>query len=377
MKHILFVITQSEIGGAQQFLTQLVSHISKEIRCTIAVGADGAHELRSHLPLGIEYRTVAFLRRNPNIFSDIQSLFELRGLYRELKPDIIFLNSSKAGFNGSLAALGLPTRIIYRIGGWAFNDPRPGWQKFLYRLFEKVSAGWKDDIIVNNQKDLQDAQRFGIHPRRKLHLIHNGIDPYQNFLSPDQARLELQNRIGRPGAFQNKPIVGTIANFYPAKGLSDFIVAAQKVPDTLFIIIGDGILRSELEKEIRGQKLQDRVFLTGKMEFASQYLPAFDLFVLPSLKEGFPWVLLEAMAAKIPIVATSVGAVPEVLKSNVSGYLVTPGNPVELAHAIRELLSNDRLRRELPVQAHQQLLKRFSTHTMIKRYEELLLELSL
>lgn len=370
-KRILFVITQSEIGGAQQFLAQLISSLDSTMLATVVTGSDGLGELKKLLPPETMYHVAQNLKRNPSPWSDFLSLSELRRIYKQERPDIIFLNSSKAGFNGSIAAWGLPSRVIYRIGGWSFNDPRPGWQKAAIRFLERLSAPWKDDIVVNNQRDLDDARQYNIKPRKQVHLIHNGIDPYQEFMSKDEARLKLQNIVGNPALFQSKFLIGTIANFYPTKGLFDLIEAAEIVTEATFVIIGDGFLREELESEISRRGLSNRVILVGRINTAAQYLPAFNLCTLPSLKEGFPWVILEAMAAKVPIIATSVGALPEILEHERSGVLVPPGSPQELARAINRIMNDEELGREMTIQAHQKLLQQFNLRTMIGKYEKL------
>jgi len=384
-KRVLFVITQSEIGGAQQFLAQLISHLNpQEFDCSVVVGADGDHSLKSLLPDTVPYRIARHLRRDPSIISDIKSLFELRAIFKEERPDVIFLNSSKAGFNGSWAASALPFRltgvhVIYRIGGWQFNDPLPRWKRLFYIFLEKVSARWKDVIIVNNQRDLADAQRLNIKPRYSLKLIHNGITPYLEIPDKETARVQLISDAaksalkGQAALFQTPCIVGTIANFYATKGLSVLIDAAAKVrSDAVFIIIGDGELRPALEQQIINLGLAKKVFLLGKKPRAINYISGFDLFVLPSLKEGFPWTLLEAVAAKVPVIATRTGAVPEIIESGRNGIIVPPGDAEKLAQAIDELIENPRLGQEMAIQAHQNLIKNFSLHDMIQRYEHLL-----
>ena len=113
------------------------------------------------------------------------------------------------------------------------------------------------------------------------------------------------------------------------------------------------------------------MFLAGSIPNARQFIPAFDILIMPSKKEGFPWIILEAIVAKVPIIATSVGAIPEILEHEKSGLIVPPGNPKILAESISHLLSNDTLRKELPIQAHQTLLKNFTLRKMIEEYKKL------
>lgn len=380
-KKILFVITQSELGGAQHFLVELINGLPPEhFECSVVVGNDGDGALKSALPSKTKYIVATTLRRNPNMFSDFASLFELRKIYRTQNPDIIFLNSSKAGFNGSWAASALPNRlpnttVIYRIGGWSFNDPQPRWKRILTISLEKISASWKDYIIVNSKKDFDDAVRFRISPKKELLLIHNGFDPYAPVLEPETALTKLLEQLTDRNAapLQAKYLVATIANFYPAKGLTTLLEAVAKTKsDAGFIIMGEGRLRTELEKKIQDLNLSGKVYLAGNIPGAAKYLTAFSLFVLPSLKEGFPWSVLEAMAAKVPVIASRVGAVPEIIEQGKNGLIFPAGSSEQLAQAIDLMLSDENFRRQCAIEAHQTIVHHFSLRKMLDEYQKLL-----
>lgn len=398
-KRVLFVITQSELGGAQRFLCEFVSCLdSKKYELLVASGASGNGELLDEIRgLDILSRSLKFLKRDIDIINDWKAVFEIRKLLLDYKPDVLFLNSSKAGFIGSLATI-FPSKIspkikvIYRIGGWTFNDPWPRWKKWLWIMLEKKSASWKDIIIVNNAHDFQQAKQLRIIPRQKVVLVHNGLDPYKmNFLPTEEARLKLfekvvehsgkifpasgergsTNKVGR----QTKIIIGTIANFYPSKGLESLIASAEYFKnndDIAFFVIGDGLERPKLERLIREKGLEKKMFLLGYISNARTYLPAFDIFILPSLKEGFPWSLIEAMAARLPVIATGVGAVQEIIEDGKNGFIVEPGKPEQIVRRIREILTSNHLQKELAIQAHQAVLFKFDMEKMIKRIESLL-----
>lgn len=388
-RRILFIITQSELGGAQQFLVQLLSRLNKDMYdCSVITGSDGDAGLQAALPTGIPTYRAENLKRRPGLVGDLKAIGELRSAILKERPDIVFLMSSKAGFVGSIAAnlarSSLPNlRVVYRIGGWTFNDPWPKWKRVLYRFMERVSARWKDVIVVNSASDLADAKKYKIRSRQALVLVHNGIDPYRELFSQEEARVRLfdaavKSRLAResgvgPSLFHAKAIVGTVANFYPAKDLQTFIDAVDSLPEGVVgIVIGDGPLGEKLENHIREHGLSRKVFLTGRLSNAYKYLPAFDVFALSSNKEGFPWAILEAMSAKIPVISTPVGAVPEVIKDGQNGIIVPIGIPAAMGSAIRNLLGDDRLRQELVIQAHQTIITQFSIRSMVERYEDLL-----
>lgn len=380
-RRIFIVITQGEEGGAQRFVAQLTQEINRDkFRLHVVWGSDSGMALASHLPEGVTYATAGHLVRNIAPWHDLKAIGELRAQMRAFRPDVVLCISSKAGFVGARAAHGLRAefpnlKVIYRIGGWAFNDPRPQWQKKLYQLLERSGAKWKDVIVVNNAHDLVQAKELGIVPRQgKVLRIPNGIDPYLPFPSRQEALQALERRLPEFARLQRPDwTIGTIANLYPAKDLANFIRAASRIGGkTRFIIIGDGPEREKLHELALAQGLEGRLFFLGRIPHAWRLLPAFDIFALSSAKEGFPWALLEAMAAKIPVVATSVGAVPEMLQDHQSGIIVPPGNPGMLAEGIVELIGDERKRQEYPIAGHQQIITKFSLRDMIAQYEHLL-----
>ncbi len=418
-KRLLFVVTQSELGGAQRFLYLLATRLDRT-KYEVAVAAGSGFRITNHESRIISYellerldqdgfktKRLKHLRREINLVSDLKSLFEMRRLIREFNPDCLFLMSSKAGFIGAFVSKFLigdsKFKILYRVGGWSFNDPRPWWKRTAYRWLEKLSAPWKDYIIVNNKHDYDQAIKFSIKPKKEVVLIYNGIDPYKlDFLGKDEAKVRLYEMLPlsqKHASFLHKELtIGTIANFYPTKGLeylidSFSILNAKRHSDSatgrkksrahrcgtfdeatlnaVLLIIGDGPERENLELQIKDAGLQSMVFLTGQIPDAHKYLPAFDIFVLPSVKEGFPWALLEAMAAKLPVIATAVGAAPEIIEDGKNGFLVKPGDPQQLAAKIGEILANDHLRQELGIQAHQTALFKYNLTKMIEQFESI------
>jgi len=399
---ILFIVTQSEFGGAQQFLSQLITVLNNKGKhnITIAAGPEGDDEsglLRLLEKRGINTRHLRYLRRAVNpIFDFCLGLIEIYRLIKKEKPDTLFLCSSKAGALGSLVGrLAGVSKIIYRIGGWTFNDPRPFLSRLFYKFIERISARWKDIIIVNAECHRKQAIELGIKPKGEILTIYNGIDFGKlDFLSQEEARrnmmqitndmliYESPSHISRLASDSHIGIIiGTIANLYPAKGLEYLIEAASMIRNKFvsikFIVIGEGTERLKLKELIKKYNLEDSFFLVGAATSAYKYLKAFDIFVLSSVKEGFPWAILEAMAAEVPIVATKVGAIPEILEnpSNSSGQtalLVEPGNANDLSKAILELLEDYSLRIRMAENAKKVVEEKFSLEKMVEEIEKYL-----
>jgi len=372
MRKILFVITQSEFGGAQRFLHTLATHLPKEqYNVLIATGRTGDKKFTDELhKAGLNTRTFNHLVRNPHPFHDLMAVREMRQFIKKFPPDILFLCSSKAGVIGSVAA-GFPTRlpnlkVIYRIGGWSFNDPGSKLLKQFWKTIEKQTAKYKDVIILNNRHDFDQAKKLNIKPKQ-LSLVHNGLNIQEmSFYSREEARKKLN-------LLEQDLVLGTIANFYPAKGLEQLLNAVHMLPNANFklVIIGDGNLRAKIEQKISKYNLGQKVLLTGRLDDARRHLKAFDIYIQPSLKEGFPWAVLEAMGAGLPIIATSVGAIPEIIKDRQNGLLVSPGQPDQLADKIRELTDSG-LREKLGQQAFETVSSQFSLEHMIEEIKSLL-----
>jgi len=383
-KRILFIVTQSELGGAQRFLCELMPRLDRnKYEILVATGKDGDGEFLGILRnMTVSTLPLRFLRRKIGLYSDFRGYLEVRGLIRDFRPDTLFLSSSKAGVLGALAARKFPhLRTICRIGGWSFNEPISWPMRCFYILAEKCTAKFKDIIILNNRHDFEQAKRLKIRPRQSVELIHNGIDPYKlEIFGKDEAKIKLFEKLSQRqrGFLHAEIVVGTVANFYKTKGLEYLIEAVKilnaerKIQDVAFVIIGDGTEKENLKSQISNLKLEKRILLTGRLPDARKYLAAFDIFVLPSVKEGFPWALLEAMAAKLPVVATSVGAVPEIIEDGKNGFLVEPRKPELIAQKIKELIGDERLRQELGIQAHQTVVLKFDLNKMVQQVEDLL-----
>lgn len=369
---ILYLITQGEQGGAQYYISTLAKAAkSQNMAVNVAIGEKADNWLSQQIEAtGGKFWPLKHLKRAPSPLNDILAIFELAKLYQNVKPDIIHLNSSKAGIIGSLAALlhkisFHKVKIIYTAHGWVFNEPMPWPIKTAYYLMEKITASLKTKIICVSEFDRQIALQAKIAPAKKLITIHNGLTLPDNYFLTKETALE-KLKISQ----DNNTIIVTIANFYPTKGLK-YLIEATKILSTDYklpiktIIIGDGKLRHQLEQQIKNLELQNNVILIGSLLEASQYLKAFDLAVVSSVKEGFPYFLLEAMSAGLPIVATRVGGIPEIITGKKNGFLVESKNPQMLADKIQQLAMNKTLMAEISDQNLKDVGEKFGLQKML------------
>ena len=388
MKKILFIVTQSELGGAQRYIFELAPRLDLEKYEILVAAGQGDGELFQKLK-NTETRTLYLkqMKRTPWPWQIFLSISEILNLLKKEKPNILFLCSTTAGILGSIAARfyrpqtsSFKFKIIYRIGGWAFRDPRPFWQNQIILWLEKLTSSLKDKIIVNSEVDKEVALKLKICLPEKIVKIYNGININKlDFLPKDKARKLLLDKITNYQLPATNYIIGTVANFYKTKGLDYLIKAAHylktsskfKILNFKVLIIGEGKQRKYLESLIRKYNLENHVFLLGRIPEAFKYLKAFDVFVLPSLKEGFPWIVLEAMAARVPIIATRIGALPEIIEDEKEGFLVKSKDSQVIAEKILKLIENPQFTQKLSNQAREKVEK-FSFFNMIQETEKLL-----
>jgi len=372
---ILYIITKSNWGGAQRYVYDLsIAMKSEGHEVWVALGGEGLLKKRLE-EAGIYTFSIASLERDVKIGKDAGSFKEIYNVIKNKRPDIVHLNSPKAAGLGSLAArlLGVK-KIITTVHGWSFNESRPIYEKASIAFFSWLTMILSHKTILISQKELKQAEYFpGV--KNKLQLIPLGIKPI-TFVSVDGAKQAIARLISMDLVeFYKKNIIGTIAELHPNKGLR-YLIEAMKVitdgqPNTISIIISNGQERSNLEALIKENKLENKVFLAGYLENASEYLKAFTTFVLPSIKEGLPYTILEAGSASLAVVATTVGGIPEIIEDMKSGILIQPRNHRELAHAISFMIEHPEERKRYGSNLKERITNTFSFERMIWEIREL------
>ncbi len=366
-KRLLIVITLADWGGAQTFIFKAAREAQRRgWEVLLTFGGEGLMETKCR-EAGVPFRKLKRMTREISPIHDIGAIRELVGIMHEWKPDTLLLNSSKAGVVGSIAGrIARVPKIIYRIGGWSFTDPVSPLQQLFRRWTERLTAPLKDTIVVNTPDGVDLARTHHIRPRGEVVLVPNGME-LQAFdtalLSREAARTEL-------GATDDAPLLFTIANFYPAKGLPVFLDAlalvAASAPNFRTVIIGDGEERAALEEQRRALGLEKIVMLPGQRQDAAALMRGGDLFILPSVKEGFPWALLEAMAAGTPAVSTDVGGVRWIVEDTVT--VVPIRDPRALADAIQDALRDLPAARIRATHARRVVEERFTEHQMWEKF---------
>lgn len=377
---ILFCITKSNWGGAQRYVYDLATRISLE-KYEVAVVLGGNGKLKERLEsAGIKTISVKALQRDVGILKDFSSFFELIKIFRKEKPDIIHLNSSKMGAMGGMAGkIAKVKKIIFTAHGWAYNEERSFSQKIIIAILHSMTVAFSHLTITVSEK-AKEQFKGTKSMKKKMIVIHNGIGEI-DFLEKEEARQELvEVRLPQTEKVKEKlksePFwVGTISELHKNKGLGYAIEAVKKYLETkrpsdsplIFIIIGEGEERKNLEEIIKNDKLEDSVFLVGNVENASSYLKAFDIFMLTSITEALPYAILEAGKSEVPAIASNVGGISEIIDDMKSGILLQPKKPKEISDAIRFLINHPDKRKIFSTSLKETIDKKFSLDKMISK----------
>lgn len=341
---------------------------------TVALGGEGILQKKLE-DIGVKTYLVTNLERDISTKKDADSFKEIYKLIKRERPDILHLHSPKAAGLGALAGCLLKVKsVIVTVHGWSFNEDRPINQKIMIAFFSWLTMILAHKTVLLSEREYLQASRFpGV--KDKIVLIPLGIKP-PTFMSIDGAKQMIGKLIDMNLIeISKKIVIGTIAELHPNKGLTYLINAMEQVskdhPDTICVIIGGGDDLATLHLLIKEKRLESSVLLAGYVDNASEYLKAFNIFVLSSLKEGLPYTILEAGSASLPVVATTVGGIPEIVEDMRSGVLVQPKNSRELAHALSFMIEHSAMRKQYGAALREIVTRKFSLEKMLAEVESL------
>jgi glycosyltransferase involved in cell wall biosynthesis len=354
---ILLLITLAETGGAQTYVAGLLPALAR--RLDVVVAAHGEGPLRdAALASGVRYVPLRHVRRNLHPARDLLGLLELAALIRRERPDIVHANSSKAGLLGrtAAAALGVPVRI-FTAHGWAFKA-HSGPVSVLYRWVDRLMAPLTTTTVCVSERERSAGVAARTCRARDTVVIPTAVDAG----AVPQARLD--------GSPPRVIMVGRLAAPKDPVTLVRALAGVRRASFTA-TIVGDGPDRPAVEAEIRAAGLEGVVELAGERHDVPRLLADAEVFVLSSRSEGAPLSVLEAMAAGLPVVASAVGGVPEIVADGATGLLVPPGNVAALAAALEQLLADAALRRRLGAAGRERARARFDLAGLRRAHLEL------
>jgi glycosyltransferase involved in cell wall biosynthesis len=373
-KKILYIITKGHWGGANRYVFELAIEM-RTLGHTVAVACGGSGVFTQKLAEAeIPVFSIESFERDINLKKELSSLFELAQVMRKFRPDIVHLNSSKAGGSGALIAriIGIP-RIVFTAHGWPFFEPRSFLWRSLVWIFSWLTALLSHRVILVSHYDYIRTHMPFV--KNKLSVIHTAMSDV-TFFSREEARERLNGK-GAICEDQEALWVCTIGEYVKNKNLLTAIRAVEVVnktsPQKLFYtLIGvDGDERPQLEAYIKEHELGSYIGLLGFVDNARAYLKAYDIFILPSLKEGLPYGLIEAGAAGVPCIASNVGGLPEVITNEVTGLLINPKEVQSIVAAFKQYIESPEERSHYAHALEKKVRTEFSLETMVKETTEI------
>ena len=357
-KKILYIITKSNFGGAQKYVFELaVAAKDRGHQVTVACGGTGG----KNAELGIRVIPITHFMRDMSLGNDFVAFLNIWRIMRDERPDILHVTSSKAGGLGALAGrLTHIKEIIFTSHGLTIDEVwRPYWQRLTIYIGTWFTLRFAHRTIMISTETYERARKMpGM--AHKIVLVKNGIAPV-DFKTKDEARAALDLHIP-----DTHCVIGGIGELHKNKNWLAAIHAITTLPSHIhFAIIGSGEEYESLKEHAQKFGVSERVHLLGYIPDADQYLRAFDIFLLPSKKEGLPYVLLEAGLAGLPVVASDLPGNHDIIDSGETGFLIEP-TPRMIATSVEMLLRDEGMRRRFGAALQEKVMATFSVHKMVE-----------
>jgi len=360
MRNCLLIFDAPD-GGVAEHVMRLALGLRDRGWEPVLAGPESASIYEPLRPTGIPVVPLPFRSGYGHPLDDGRALRGLAGLIRCHDFDLVHAHSPKAGALGRLVAFSLNVPTVFTAHGFAFNPAvrgRPG--RDLSLLLERSLAPCTDAIICVSDAVRRLALERRLAAPDALHTVHNGATCCELGLEPDR---DLE-RFAHEG-----PLAGCVTVLGSGKGVDVFIEAGRRVfarmPEARLAVVGNGVLRSELERRARALRLDGRMRFFDYRRPSARQLRSLDVFVSPSPWEAMPIAPLEAMACGVPQVAMDAGGTPEVVSDGETGLLCQPNDPVDLADGITRLLSDASLRRRMSEASRERHRRLFTLDRMV------------
>lgn len=375
---ILSIIGRLSIGGASPQVIFINQYLNKDQFDTkLVIGQKNPHE--GDMLYFAKERDVSFVQIpyfynefKFDVINDLKALYKIYKLIKKEKPHIVHTHTAKSGFLGRIAAklAGVPI-IIHTFHGHLFQGYF-GWLKTNILIYgERILSFITDKILAVSEGLRKELIGYKIASPDKILSLPLGLE-LNIYLKNQELKGQLKRELK---LLENDLLIGTIGRLVPIKGHKYFLDAAliikKKNPRVKILIVGDGELRKELEVHAGVLGLADNVFFLGWRQDLARIYADLDVVVLSSLNEGLAVSLIEAMASSKPVVATSVGGVPDLVVDEGTGFLVKPRDAKNLAEKILWLLENRKEAKKMGEKARELVYPKYDYHEMIKNMEAL------
>lgn len=350
---VVQVITRLIVGGAQLSVLGLCQALSDDYSVAIVCGPQSGPEGSLHHAAAelAPVFVLPALRRELNPRWDSVAVPALQRTLRRLGADLVHTHSSKAGIVGRLAASRLPVSAVHTVHGWGHTPADPLWRRQLFISMERMAARRCDALIAVSEDSRREGLQLGIGTQDLYHVIPEVVD-----LAPSErdfalARATARNRLGLNGSSE---VIGWIGRFVDQKDPTTLAAVLEVLlgqrEKAVAVLVGDGPRRAEVQARLEAAGFGGRTTFAGIVPDARNIIPAFDVVVHPSLWEGQPRVVQEALAERVPVVASLASGVRELIRDGVTGFAVAPGAAAEMARRVTTVLDDSALRAPLDPQ---------------------------
>lgn len=358
-------------GGVDRYIRMLLKYLDKEKFENILVCSQDFHK-EDYRDLVNSFEQIEMTRAIG--MNDLKCIKEVRGIIKKYNPDIVYAHSSKAGAIARVADIGIKNYCVYNPHGWAFNMRCSKKKKMLYTVIEKMAALFCDKIVCISEAEKQSALEKNICKEDKLQVIFNGVD-IEAYERGEHGKVKREALNIPEDAF----VVGMVGRISHQKAPDVFVKMAKLVKDEVqnahFVIVGNGNQETEIRKYAEDNGFSDRLHITGWVDDPLSYVEVFDVACLLSRWEGFGLVLPEYMMVGKPIVASSVDAIPNIIRNEENGLLVEVDNAAEASEAVIRLYGNAKFKENLVFQGMRDVHIKFDTQRVAKEHEKLFEEL--
>lgn len=370
MPRILQILGDSSFGGGTYLILEWCRFLVDKGCHVSVVSTDAPTIAELHKISGVEIVDSISIPRDPALTADWSAFWQLYRLLRLHPFDVVHTHTSVSGFIGRLAAWLSGVPIIMRTAhGWPVTEYSKWTEKLFYTTLEYLASLITTRMICVSNATASQGRRFKIADVRKMEVICNGIDP-QPFIHLSTSRTFAWRRTF--SISDDTIVIGNTARLAQQKGCVFLIQALplleEMLPERKFILMlaGDGPQKEQLRKLCLSLEVTDKVWFLGFRRDIPDLLSAIDIFVSPSLWEGLSISLLEAMAAAKPIVTTSILPNAELIEHEVTGLLVPPKSPEQIAQAIARFVQEPVLARRCGAAARQRVLEHYTIERMFE-----------
>lgn len=367
MIKLLMCITLSETGGSQRVVYDILANLPEDkydITMVTAPGGDlidWVNRLNQCRKNVIRVITLSCIRRNISPVNDFVTFIRLLSLMRRSRFDVAHFHNSKVGLLGRAAAwLSRTPKTFYTVHGWGLNRSTTGILFPFLSMAERIVARMSTAVIFVSRSDMERGLQNKWAYKSNASLIYNGI---------------ADGSAPRERASGSEPVIIFVARLAepkePLLALQASEILQREGYAHRLLIVGDGPMYPDCVQYIGEHRLQNCAFMLGKRDDVRGLLESSDIFCLFSRWEGLPISILEAMAAGLPVVASAVGGIPEMVEHGSSGYLAEDFSAENTAEYIKTLIRDEGLRRRMGAAARAAVRERFALEDMVSKYRQL------